>query len=370
MSDLQLALTNTAGISSVASFWVFVGSNAFSKWQNKLAKVGTGVLIVGFVALTVAIITRGVESSRFPLSNLYESLLWFAWAIMGAYLFLTRQYDTKQLGWLASLAAASFFLYGSWLPAGQHEIKPLVPALVSYWRQIHVPPLIVSYAMFFLAGLASFLHLWESGRKRSVMLAIVGLLAAITAVGLGTFTSTDTFLLQGLFVGGSLAGVGAAWWQMQAVSAGANEKRAELYDEIVYRAIMVGFPLLTIGIITGGLWANHAWGSYWSWDPKESMALVTWLGYAAYIHLRIHRETSPEKLALVAVAGMLLTLLTYLGFNSLGFGGLHSYGKFKESATLIDPAGYVTTVKPPADSRKIHGILAEFKLTPDDHIPG
>lgn len=91
----------------------------------------------------------------------------------------------------------------------------------------------------------------------------------------------------------------------------------------------IGFPLLTIGIITGGLWANHAWGSYWSWDPKESMALVTWLSYAAYIHLRIQRELSAEKLAVVSVIGLLLTLLTYLGFNSLGFGGLHSYGKFK-----------------------------------------
>ena len=104
---------------------------------------------------------------------------------------------------------------------------------------------------------------------------------------------------------------------------------SELYDDVSYRLIAVGFPLLTIGIITGGLWANHAWGTYWSWDPKESMALVTWLSYAAYIHLRIHRECSAEKLSLVAIAGLLLTLLTYLGFNALGFGGLHSYGQFK-----------------------------------------
>ncbi|HMY55769.1 MAG TPA: cytochrome c biogenesis protein CcsA, partial [Candidatus Obscuribacter sp.] len=106
-------------------------------------------------------------------------------------------------------------------------------------------------------------------------------------------------------------------------------KRAAMYDDVGYRCVAVGFPLLTFGIITGGLWANHAWGSYWSWDPKESMALVTWLSYAAYIHLRIQRELSAEKLSVVAVLGLLLTLLTYLGFNSLGFGGLHSYGKIK-----------------------------------------
>jgi cytochrome c-type biogenesis protein CcsB len=339
MSDFQLALTNTAGISSVASFWVFVGSNAFSRWQDKLNKVGVAVLIVGFAALTSAIIMRGFESARFPLSNLYESLLWFAWAIMGAYLFLSKAYDIKHLGWLASLTAATFFLYGSWLPAGQHEIKPLVPALVSYWRQIHVPPLIVSYAMFFLAGLAAFMQLWAAGKTKSVFLALAALVAGLSAVALGTYTDTNSFYLQGLFVGGSLVGIGSAWWQLQSGSAArANAARAENYDEVVYRAIMVGFPLLTIGIITGGLWANHAWGTYWSWDPKESMALVTWLGYAAYIHLRIHHECSAEKLSLVAVAGMLLTLLTYLGFNSLGFGGLHSYGRFKEAGAQAPPS--------------------------------
>ncbi|MFN8656758.1 MAG: hypothetical protein U0105_10510 [Candidatus Obscuribacterales bacterium] len=102
-SELQLALTNTAGLSSVASFWVFVGSNAFGKWKDALNKIGVGVLIIGFVALTASIIFRGVEAGRFPLANLYESLLWFAWAIMGAYLFLVGAYGTKQLGWLASL---------------------------------------------------------------------------------------------------------------------------------------------------------------------------------------------------------------------------------------------------------------------------
>jgi cytochrome c-type biogenesis protein CcsB len=107
------------------------------------------------------------------------------------------------------------------------------------------------------------------------------------------------------------------------------KKAAEMYDDVGFRCVSIGFPLLTIGIITGGLWANHAWGSYWSWDPKESMALVTWLSYAAYIHLRVQRDLSAEKLSVVSVLGLLLTLLTYLGFNSLGFGGLHSYGKFK-----------------------------------------
>lgn len=330
MSDFQVALTNTAGISSVVSFWVFVSSNAIGKKREILIKLAQWVMIIGFVALTGAIVARGVEANRFPLSNLYESLLWFAWAIMGSYLLVSRAYDLKQLGWLASLTAATFFLYGSWLPPGQHEIKPLVPALMSYWRQIHVPPLIVSYAMFFLSGLTAFLQLWSAGRIKAICFSAVALACGLSAIGLGTFTDTNTFFLQALFIGGSLAGLTAAWFGLKSVSAKhENAQRAELYDEVVYRSIMIGFPLLTIGIITGGLWANHAWGTYWSWDPKESMALATWLGYAAYIHLRIHHECSAEKLALVSIGGMLLTVLTYLGFNSLGFGGLHSYGNFK-----------------------------------------
>lgn len=330
MSELQLALTNTAGISSVMSFWVFVGSNAFGKRREFLQKIAQLVMVVGFLALTFSIIARGIEANRFPLANLYESLLWFAWAVMGGYLFMARAYDLRQLGWLASLCAATFFLYGSWLPPNQQTIQPLVPALVSYWRQIHVPPLIVSYAMFFISGLSAFLQLWHAGHIRSVFLAMASLLVAGLAIALGTYTDTNSFILQGIFVGGSIAGISGAWINLKAVADRfKNKEKAELYDEVVYRSIMIGFPLLTIGIITGGLWANHAWGTYWSWDPKESMALVTWLGYAAYIHLRIHRECSAEKLSLVSIAGMLLTMLTYLGFNSLGFGGLHSYGKFK-----------------------------------------
>lgn len=329
MSDFQVTLTNTAGLSSVVSFWVFVAANGFRSKKELFFRIGSAVMIVGFVALTVSIICRGFEAGRFPLANLYESLLWFAWATMGGYLWLTMAYGVRQLGWLAALTAASFFLYGSWLPSSQHEITPLVPALVSYWRQIHVPPLIVSYAMFFLSGLCGLLQLWTSGRRQSVLTSAGTILLACTAIALGTYTSVDSIWLQLLFVGGSIVGVVVSWWQLRNVNTRQSAERAEMYDDVGYRCIAIGFPLLTIGIITGGLWANHAWGSYWSWDPKESMALVTWLSYAAYIHLRVHRELSAEKLSVVSLIGLLLTLLTYLGFNTLGFGGLHSYGKFK-----------------------------------------
>jgi cytochrome c-type biogenesis protein CcsB len=330
MSEFQLAMTNTAGLSSVMSFWVFVASNAFTRSREIMFRFARWVMIIGFVTLTAAIIVRGFDAARFPLSNLYESLLWFAWATMGGYLLISYWYGIKQLGWLASLTAATMFLYGSWLPSTQHEIEPLVPALVSYWRQIHVPPLIVSYAMFFLGGLSALLQLWFSGQVRALICSIVTIVLAATAIALGTFTSVESYWLQILFVGGSVGGILFAWQALKYQDANRlDTKAAELYDDVCQRCVSIGFPLLTIGIITGGLWANHAWGSYWSWDPKESMALVTWISYAAYIHLRIHHEVSANKLAIVSIGGLLLVLLTYLGFNSLGFGGLHSYGRFK-----------------------------------------
>jgi hypothetical protein len=190
MSDLQVALTNTAGITSIISFWIFVASNAFKNWKPKILSSAFFVLLIGFIALTCAIVARGIEAQRFPLSNLYESLLWFAWAIMGAYLWLAATLNHAgvwHLGWLASLTAASFFLYGSWLPQSQHDIQPLVPALVSYWRQIHVPPLIVSYAMFFLSGLSGLVQLWWAGRRVSVYGLIVTIVLACSAIALKSF---------------------------------------------------------------------------------------------------------------------------------------------------------------------------------------
>ncbi|PZM79208.1 MAG: c-type cytochrome biogenesis protein CcsB [Candidatus Melainabacteria bacterium] len=330
MSEMQMALTNTAGITSVMSFWVFAASNGFKQRKDLMVKIGSGAMVLAFVSLTAAIIIRGIDAQRFPLANLYESLLWFAWATMGSYLVLAKAYGVRQLGWLASLTALLMFLYGSWLPQSQHDIQPLVPALVSYWRWIHVPPLIVSYALFFLGGLAGFIQLYMAGRIQSLITAIVTVCLALLAVVLGTFTTVDTAWLQILFAGASLVGSVISFKLLQRVDKKIGDaKLAEIYDDVSYRCIAIGMPALTFGIITGGLWANHAWGTYWSWDPKESMALVTWLSYAAYIHLRVHRECSAERLALVSIVGLLLTLMTYLGFNSLGLGGLHSYGKFK-----------------------------------------
>ncbi len=331
MQAWQIALTNTAGISSFLSLWAFILSYGFKQLNSLLCKAASWIMSIGFIALTLAIIIRGIEAQRFPLSNLYESILWFAWSVMGSYLALAKFYNIKQFGSLACMLALTMFLYGSWLPLSQHEISPLVPALVSYWRQIHIPPLIISYALFFVSGLAAFAQLFYSGRIVSLCIMALTVILAASAIGLGTYSSVESYILQILFVGSSVIGSYLGFKNTnKEMPRFVNKNQASLYEDITYRCVTVGFPLLTFGIITGGLWANHAWGTYWSWDPKESMALATWLSYAAFIHLKIHRECKNNTLSIVAIIGLLVTMLTYLGFNSLGFGGLHSYGRFKD----------------------------------------
>ena len=281
IAQLQMTMTNIAAVASLVSFWAFVLGGA-SKWKAKIYKFAEILIIIGFICLSLSIVLRGFEANRFPLANLYESTLWFSWAILGGYIALARRLEQNQLGWLASLTATMFFLYGSWLPGNQQTITPLVPALVSYWRQIHVPPVIISYALFCLSGLASLLELWYAGRLRSLIIASITIIAAISAICLGTYTSIDTAWLQLLFVGSSIVGIFIAWKNLGKIAVNkVNGEKAAIYDEMSWKAISIALPLLTFGVITGGLWANHAWGTYWSWDPKESMALVTWLSYAA-----------------------------------------------------------------------------------------
>jgi ABC-type transport system involved in cytochrome c biogenesis permease subunit len=154
---------------------------------------------------------RGIATERFPLASLYESTLWFSWAITGGYLLLLKKYQAYQLGWLAALTATMVLVYGSWLPGNQQEISPLVPALVSYWRKIHVPPLIISYALFCLSGLAGLVQLWFSGRLRSLVIAVVTIACSLAAIALGTYTQIDTGWLQLLFVGSSIVGILLTW---------------------------------------------------------------------------------------------------------------------------------------------------------------
>ena len=243
-------------------------------------KAATWVALYGVAGNTAGILLRWVESYRLgighaPLSNLYESLVFFAWTIMVIYLVVERRYRNRIIGAFATPIAFLVMAYASLGPDVSDRIQPLLPALKSNWLIAHVVTCFVGYAAFAIACGTSVMylvkHLDKSGK--------VGLLERFPDFG--------------------------------------------ILDELNYRMIMFGFLFLSIGIITGAVWANSAWGRYWGWDPKETWSLITWLVYAALLHLKMMRGWRGRRVAYFSIAGFAAVLITYFGVNYLP--GLHSY---------------------------------------------
>jgi len=261
----------------MASWVLYLLHVAFRK--KALGLAGDIAALTGAVLQTLAIGERWMESYRMgighaPLSNLYESMVFFAWTITVIYLIFIRKFKDRLLGVfvmpLVFLALASTSLMN-------REIRPLVPALQSNWLTAHVITCFLGYAAFAVAFSLSVLFLLKSrGREGS-----------------------EGFLQTHL-------------------------PPADLLDDFSYRIIAVGFPMMTLGIITGAAWANSAWGTYWSWDPKETWSLIVWLIYAAYLHARIARGWQGKRAAWLSILGFAATLFCYLGVNLL-LSGLHSY---------------------------------------------
>lgn len=250
-------------------------------FRSEKAGVGGALLaLVGLLAQTAAIAWRWVESYRqgighAPLSNLYESLVFFAWTTVLIYLIVERRWGARVLG-VFVLPIATFLLAFTSLTS--QEIQPLVPALQSNWLTSHVITCFFGYAAFAIAFGTSVMYLLklrqeERGDAR-------GLVAMFPA--------------------------------------------AKVLDELTYRNIALGFPLLTAGILTGAAWAQYAWGTYWSWDPKETWSLIVWFIYAIYLHARIVAGWRGRRAAYISILGFLATLFCYLGVN-LWLSGLHSY---------------------------------------------
>lgn len=258
-------------------------------WLRNLSSVLVGLALIGLIT---SLVFRSIEAQFFALSNMYEALLVTTIGLLTAFLITERWFKVPNLGWAVCLLALLIMFYAGSVPT---EINPLQAALRSYWRSIHVPPLLLSYGFFTLAFLSSIAYLvTDKGKPNS-----------------------------GLPGGGGLSATATRDGNVMAFS---YANTADLYDEVTYRCIAAGFPLLMIGVILGAVWANEAWGNYWSWDPKESMSLVTLLGYGVYLHMRINGEHSKRALAYVSLAGFLLMLMTFVGVNMWGFGSLHSYG--------------------------------------------
>lgn len=292
---------------------VFYGLHAIRP-KTFFREGGWGSLTLSALCLITSLIIRSTQAQYFALSNMYESLLVVSIGIQLAFSALDRWFRLRMLGLPVGVLLMASLLYNLSLPT---EIHPLQPALQSYWRSIHVPIILLSYALFTIAFLSSLIFLLKDFGQTLASRKIHQLAPAIAESRTTTFPSSERFEIR--------AGEGSPT-SVEALELALVEDKANIYDEITYRCVAFGFPFLTLGIILGGMWANEAWGNYWSWDPKESMSLVTLLGYGVYLHLRVNGEHRQRTLAWVSVAGFILMLITYFGVNLMGV-GLHSYGK-------------------------------------------
>jgi len=264
------------------------------------------ILVAGAnLCLTAQLVLRWWDAGHFPISNLYESLCFLAWGCTLTQLLVERSWPSPIVPAAATPMALGCVAFASFaLPERLQESSPLVPALRSSWLVMHVSVIMLSYAALLVGSLLSVAVLFTD---RDDALQIRG-----SSIGSGGFRQAQ------------LAGSSASA-NLSFSSTGFN--LVEQLDSLSYRTITVGFLLLTVGLISGAVWANEAWGSWWSWDPKETWALICWLVYAAYLHTRLIRGWQGRKPAVVAAAGLVVIAVCYIGVNLLGI-GLHSYGWF------------------------------------------
>lgn len=246
--------------------WIFKAKKL--DWPSTAtAAIGLGINAAGFLLRWSESYALGI--GRIPLSNLYESLVFYGLAIAALYLILERLMTLRVAGGFALTFSFLALAYASLSPSVGSQIRPLMPALKSNWLTVHVMTCFVGYAAFTLSFALSLLFLFRSGKKDA----------------------------------------GDASFDM---------------DETSHQMILLGFLFLSLGIITGAVWANSAWGRYWGWDPKETWSLITWFIYATLIHARLVRGWDGKKTAVLSIIGFAAVMFTYFGVNLLP--GLHSYG--------------------------------------------
>ena len=268
------------------------------------SSLGQMTSLVANLSIFLLLAGRWLFHRYFPLSNLYESLLFLSWILLFIHLLLEYKTRSKVLGAIIIPVVLLIHGFGNFsLPIEMQKASPLVPALQSNWLMMHVSLMMLSYGTLMIGSLISILFLmlstkgsFDKNQEQRANLISMRLKKAGKAMSVDS-SSTSLYVF----------------------------KLLENMDNLSYRIISLGFPFLTIGIIAGAVWANEAWGSYWSWDPKETWALITWLVFAAYLHARIIKGWEGKGPAILASAGFFVVWFCYLGVNFLGQ-GLHTYG--------------------------------------------
>ena len=267
MESALLYFTLGLYLAATALYFIF-----FALKKDKMAGKANLVLVLAFAAHTLTLTARGLGAGRLPLTNQYEFAASFAWGIALCCIIFIRRFRFQALG---TFASPLIFLVIGYAAMQSREVRELMPSLRSGWLAIHVLTAIVGYGSFGVACAVSVMFLLRARNGNN------------------------------------------PFWQ-------AHIPQEQKLDMISYRAVSLGFLFLTLVIVTGAIWAEQAWGSYWSWDPKETWALITWIIYAIYLHLRIGRGWQGKSAAVFAVVGFVCVIFTYIGVNTL-LPGIHSY---------------------------------------------
>jgi cytochrome c-type biogenesis protein CcsB len=321
---------------STGFYWLGIFSSeqnadGFESIGSKLAWVAVTLALVGSFVRWYESYLMGPDIGYIPVSNLYEVFILFAWLTAAYYLYYEDRYQTRRMGAFAMLivAASVGFLLWYTLAREAHEIKPLVPALQSWWMKVHVPANFVGYGTFAIAAMLAFAYLIKESvaETRWWKLAPLWLLGVVLcfeplifrqgAIEGGISYWAMYFGISALIVGGILTARRRIAARLPSL---------EVMDDVMYKAIAVGFAFFTIATILGALWAAEAWGGYWSWDPKETWALIVWLNYAAWLHMRLMKGLRGTVAAWWALVGLVITTFAFLGVN-IFLSGLHSYGE-------------------------------------------
>jgi len=293
----------------------------FSKFKF-LSKVGFYGNLCASICLFILLGSRWLTFGYFPLSNLYESLMFLAWGITSLTVLIEDRSKVSIVGSISTPIALFVTGFASLsLPEVMQAPSPLVPALKSNWLMMHVTVMMLSYASLLVGSLLSIFFLVLI-KNRNEKVSIQGSSYGEPA-SKNRFPETAFYQIETPENYSNLLDTST---NQENNSISTRLSLLESIDNLSYRTISFGFPLLTIGIIAGAVWANEAWGSYWSWDPKETWALITWLVFASYLHARITKSWQGEKPALIASFGFVVVWICYLGVNFLGK-GLHTYGQ-------------------------------------------
>jgi cytochrome c-type biogenesis protein CcsB len=322
MMDIQSLLDNIIFL-NLLSLTIIYWASLVNPTVKILSTASWYGNICANLSLFALLALRWLNFGYFPLSNLYESLLFLAWGITTITLVIESRSQLNLVGSISTPIALFVTGFASLsLPESMQAPAPLVPALKSNWLMMHVTVMMLSYASLIVGSLLGIFFLILTRKK--------GKTIELQGNSYGTpFTNNSNLVDTAFYQTETLDNYNNLLIEQDIVDSRISDERLNLLesiDNLSYRTISFGFPMLTIGIIAGAVWANEAWGSYWSWDPKETWALITWLVFASYLHARLTKSWQGEKPAMIASLGFVVVWVCYLGVNFLGK-GLHTYGQ-------------------------------------------